>query len=61
MARVLAVDITKRTKEFPADEKFSMVSQMRRAALSGLLILQKGPAEVQQRTRHILAPWLTAV
>ena len=34
LARSLAMDIYKHTSEFPSEEKYSLVSQIRRAALS---------------------------
>jgi four helix bundle protein len=39
--RILTIESSKLTKLFPPDEKFAMVQQIRRAALSAHLNLQK--------------------
>ena len=41
-SRLLALDCYRITKEFPSDERFSMVQQLRRAALSVHLNLAEG-------------------
>ena len=42
LARKLAVDIYKKTQSFPAEEKYSLVSQIRRAALSVAANISEG-------------------
>lgn len=42
LARKLAVDIYKKTQSFPAEEKYSLVSQIRRSALSVAANISEG-------------------
>ena len=46
MARALAVRIYKVTREFPEDEKFGIISQMRRAGISISSNIAEGSARI---------------
>lgn len=50
----LAVQVYKATSSYPADEKFGLISQSRRAAVSIHLILQKGRGEILRKSLTIL-------
>jgi four helix bundle protein len=49
MTRVFVKDCYLLTKNFPAEEKFAMVQQIRRAALSVYLNLAEGSPENQKQ------------
>ncbi len=46
MARMLATDIYKRTQSFPAEEKYSLTSQIRRSALSVAANIAEGTTRI---------------
>ena len=48
----LALECYKITKNFPADERFAMVQQIRRAAISVHLNLAEGCSRKSQRERN---------
>lgn len=48
----LALEAYRITKKFPADEKFGMISQIRRAALSVHLNLAEGCSRKSQKERN---------
>ena len=48
----LTIECYKATKLFPSDEKFSMVSQIRRAAISVHLNIAEGCSRKTQKERH---------
>ena len=51
LSKKLAVDIYKLTKTFPPEEKYGMVSQMRRAAISVSSNLAEGTARSTAKDR----------
>lgn len=46
------------TPNLPADEKYALVSQMKRLRILFLLILRKDVVEIQKRTLHIFSTCL---
>ena len=52
ISQELALEAYKVTKKFPSEEKFAMISQIRRAALSVHLNLAEGCSRQSQRERN---------
>ena len=50
-SRLLALECYRVTKEFPSDERFSMIQQLRRAALSVHLNLAEGSSRKSENER----------
>ena len=52
ISQALVLEAYKITKKFPADEKFAMISQIRRAAVSVHLNLAEGCSRKSQKERN---------